>query len=168
MQKLTAKVDRQATSLLDLTLGSNVIVILIIIGINIVNVVRANGTEGALVNAASPGLVVIASLALVLYLGYGCLGAFMTRRRLGNVFVSLDDAGVSGVSLPNPMTNEQGEAFSILYTQIQSVSVDGVAITKKHTALSLKMESDGHTYVVPAPEGLKEIVRLIAERMTVK
>ena len=66
MQKLTAKVDRQATSLLDLTLGSNVIVILIIIGINIVNVVRSNGTQGALVNAASPGLVVIASCSVLM------------------------------------------------------------------------------------------------------
>jgi len=84
------------------------------------------------------------------------------------VFVSLDDAGVSGVSLPNPMSSEPGEPFTIPYAQIQSVSVDGVAITKKHTALSLKLESDGKTYMVPAPEGLKEIVRQIAERMTAK
>jgi hypothetical protein len=168
MQKITAKVDRQATSLLDLTLWSNVIVVLIIIGINIVNIIRSNSEQGALVNAASPGLVAIVSLALILYLCYGCLGAFMTRRRLGGVFVTLDDAGVSGVSMPNPMSSEPGETFSVVFTQIQSVSIDGVAITKKHTALSLKLESDGRTYIVPAPEGLKEIVSRIAEQMTAK
>ena len=168
MQKMTAKVDRQATSLLDLSLVSNIIVILIIIGINIVNLVRSNTDQGALVNAATPQLVVIVSLALIVYLGYGCYGAFSTRRRLARVFVSLDDAGVSGVSLPNPTMSEQGKEFSIPFSQIQSVSVDGVAITKKHTALSLKIGSDGQGFVVPAPEGLKEIVRLIAEQMSVK
>ena len=168
MQKITAKVDRQATSLLDITLGSNVIVILIIIGINIVNLVRANSTEGALVNAAPPGLVMIVSLALVLYLAYGCWGAFSTRRRLGKVFVSLDDAGVSGVSLPNPTSAEQAEAFSIPYAQISSVSVDGVALTRKHTVLSLKIESGERAYHVPAPEGLKELVKQIADQMTAK
>jgi len=168
MEKITAKVDRQATSLLDITIGSNLIVILIIIGINIVNLVRANSAEGALLSAASPNLVIIVSLALVLYLLYGCWGAFSTRRRLGKVFVSIDDSGVSGVSLSNPTTAERSEEFSVPFSQIQSVSVDGVALTKKHTVLSLKLETAERAYYVPAPEGLKELVQLIADHMTTK
>lgn len=168
MEKITAKVDRQATSLLDITIGSNLIVILIIIGINIVNLIRANSAEGALLSAASPNLVIIVSLALVLYLLYGCWGAFSTRRRLGKVFVSIDEAGVSGVSLSNPTTAEQPEPFSIPYARISSVSVDGVALTKKHTVLALKIESAERAFFVPAPEGLKELVQLIADQMTAK
>ena len=168
MEKITAKVDRQATSLLDISLGSNVIVILIIIAINIINLARANSGQGALVTAAAPGLVLIMSLALVLYLVYGCWGAFTTRRRLGRVFVTLDETGVSGVSLQNPTTSEPAEPFSVPYAQIQSVSVDGVAITKKHTALSLKIETAERAYLVPSPEGLKDLVQTIADRMTAK
>ena len=140
MQETTAKVDRQATSLLDITLGSNVIVILIIIGINIVNLVRANSGQGALVNAAAPGLVVIVSLALVLYLLYG-------------------------MSLSNPTTGEQPQPFSVPFAQIRSVGMDGVALTKKHTVLALKLETEDRAYFVPAPEGLKELVQLISDNM---
>lgn len=165
MQETTAKVDRQATSLLDITLGSNVIVILIIIGINIVNLVRANSGQSALVNAAAPGLVVIVSLALVLYLLYGCWGAFTTRRRLGRVFIMVDENGVSGMSLANPTTGEQPQPFSVPFAQIRSVSVDGVALTKKHTVLALKLETEDRAYFVPAPEGLKELVQLISDHM---
>ena len=168
MEKVTAKVDRQATSLLDISLGSNVIVILIIIAINIINLVRANSGQGALVTAAAPGLVIIMSLALVLYLAYGSWSVFTTRRRLGRVFITLDETGVSGVSLQNPTTSEPAEPFSVPYAQIQSVSVDGVAITKKHTALSLKIETAERVYQVPSPEGLKELVQAIADKMTAK
>ena len=141
---------------------------LFIVGVNMVNFARANTEQGALIVAASPSMVLIVSLALILSMGYGCFGALWTKRRLARVFVALDDAGVSGVSLPNPTMNEQGEAFSIPYAQIYAVSIVEVAITKKHTAPSLKMESAERAYFVPAPEGLKELVRLIAERMTAK
>ncbi len=168
MQKITAKVDRQATSLLDFTFWSNIVVLAFITGVNIVNFNRASTEQGALLAAASPNLVLIVSLALILYMGYGCYGALSTKNRLHRVVLAMDDAGVSGVSLPNPTKNEQGEAFSISFDQIYSVSIVDIAITKKHTAPSLKIESVECAYFVPAPEGLKEIVRLIAERMPAK
>jgi len=70
--------------------------------------------------------------------------------------------------LPNPTTGEQGEAFSIPYSQISEVSIVEVSITKKHTTSSLKIEAGERAYYVPAPEGLKELVREIADQMTGK
>jgi hypothetical protein len=43
-----------------------------------------------------------------------------------------------------------------------------VSITKKHTTPSLKIEAGERAYYVPAPEGLKELVREIADQMTGK
>ena len=73
-----------------------------------------------------------------------------------------------GVSLPNPMSGIAGEAFTVFYEKIVSVSIEEVAITKKHVAPSLKLETDEQVYIVPAPERLKEAVQQIAERMTAK
>ena len=165
---MTVKADRQTTSLLDFTCWSNVAVILAIVVINIINLSRAKTAQGALVTAAAPELVMIVSFALVLYLGYGCYTALATKRRLSRVFVSLDEAGVSGVALPHPTTGEAGEAFSIPFAEIRSVSIEEIAITRKHMAPSLRLETDERAYHVPAPERLKELVREIADRMTAK
>ena len=168
MQKMTVKADRQVTSLLDFTFWSDFAVILAIVALNIVNLLRANGGQGAMITAAEPGLVLMVSFSLTIYLGYGCFNALSIKRRLARVYVSLDEAGVSGVSLPSPMSGRAGEAFTVSYGQIVSVSMEEVAITKKHAAPSLKLETDGQSYIVPAPERLKEIVQQIAERMTAK
>jgi hypothetical protein len=168
MQQMRVRADRQVTSLLDFTFWSDLVVILVIVGVNIVNILRANGGQGALVTAAEPELVLIVSFALVLYLGYGCVQALSIKSRMNRVFVSLDETGVSGLSLPNPTTGVPGEEFSISYDKITSVSVEEIAITKKHVAPSLKLEADEQSYHVPAPEHLKEIVQQIAERMTAK
>ena len=95
MQQIRAKADRQVTSLLDFTFWSDLIVILAIVGINIVNILRANSGQSALVTAAEPELVLIVSFALVLYLGYGCVQALSIKSRMNRVFVSLDEARVA-------------------------------------------------------------------------
>ena len=168
MPNMRVKADRQVTSLLDFMFWSDLVVILAIVGLNIVNILRANGTQGAMITAAEPELVLIVSFALVLYLVYGCFNALSIKRRLDRVYVSLDETGVSGVSLPNPMSGIAGEAFTVFYEKIVSVSIEEVAITKKHVAPSLKLETDEQVYIVPAPENQKEIVQQIAERMTTK
>lgn len=168
MPNLRVKADRNATSLLDFMFWSDLVVILVIVGINIANILRANSGQGALVTAAEPELVLIVSFALVLYLGYGCFNALAIKSRLSRVFVSLDDTGVSGLSLPNPTVGVPGEEFSLGYEAISSVSIVELAITKKHVAPSLRLETSEQSYHVPAPEHLKEIVQQIAERMTAK
>ena len=165
MVPVTVKADRQKTSLLIYMLWSNVVVILAIIGLNLFNLARANSGD-TLVSVAEPQLVLLVSFAMILYLGYGCFTALATKRRLDQVFLSLDDKGVSGFSLPHPMTAEAGEVFSLSYREIISVSIEEVAFTKKHTAYAIKLETAERSYLVPAPERIKEIVSSIAERMT--
>ena len=168
MQKVTATVDRQTTVLLDITFWSNAAVLLFIVVINVINLTRANLGQTALLTTASPQLVLIVSLAIVLYLGYNCFSVLSTKRRLSGVSVTIDEAGVSGLSMPNPTTSEKAEAFSALYAQIESVSISEIAITKKHMAPSLKIETAERAYYVPAPEKLKELVQMIADQMTAK
>lgn len=168
MEKMTRRVDRQATSLLDMTFWSNLVVILLIIILNIVNLIRSGLMLASNSTIASPQLVILVSLALIVYMGYICYSALMTKQRLKNVIISVDDAGVTGFSLPNPTMNVPGEAFSIGYNQIRSISIEGVAITKKHTALSLKIETDEQVYIVPAPTGINELAQAIEERFPVK
>ena len=147
---------------------SNIVVILAIVGLNILNFVRANTPQGALVSLAEPQLVFIVSVALILYLGYGCYTARSSKKRFGNVFVALDETGVSGYSLPRPATGESGEAFTIEYGDIVSVSIAEVAVTKKHVAPALKIETADKSFVVPAPADIKTLVNQIAEHMTAK
>ena len=168
MPNLRVKADKNATSLLDFMFWSDLVVILVIVGINIANILRTNSGQGALVTAAEPELVLIVSFALVLYLGYGCYNALAIKNRLSRVFVSLDETGVSGFSLPSPTTGVPGEEFSVRYETITSVSMVELAITKKHVAPSLRLETTEQSYHVPAPEQLKEIVQQIAERMSTK
>lgn len=168
MQSITAKADKQTTSLFDFMFWSDVVVILAIVGLNIVNLSRANTAQGALVSVAEPQLVFIVSLALIMYLCYGCYTALATKKRFGNVFVTLDDAGVSGYSLPHPATGERGEAFTASYDDIVSVSLIEVAVSRKHIAPALKIETEENSFVVPAPERVKELVNQIAERMKQK
>jgi len=165
MSNTTARVDRQATGLLDVTFWSNVAVMLLLAAVSAVNTVRAGTEQGPLVRAAAPELVFAVSAALILYMGYGCFSAMATKRRLSRAFVSLDEAGVSGYALANPTAREAGEPFSLAYGELRFVGVVDVAITKKHAVPSLKIATQERGYIVPAPEGLREIVRLLAERM---
>ena len=168
MQKMTAKVDRQTTLLLDITFWSNALVLLFIVVINIINLTRVNFGQTALLTTASPQLVLLVSFAITLYLGYNCFFALATKRRLSGVSVTIDEMGVTGFSMPNPTTNETGELFLVSFSQIETVSIVEIAITKKHMAPSLKIETAERAFYIPAPEGLKELVREIAEQMTAK
>ena len=168
MNKITAKVDRQTTILLDFMFWSNALVLAFIVVINAINLARVNMGQKALLTTASPQLVLLVSFAIILYLGFNCFNALAIKRRLVGVSVSLDESGVSGFSLPSPTTNEKAEPFAVPFSQIETVSITEVAITKKHMAPSLKIETAERAYYVPAPEGLKELVRTIADQMGAK
>lgn len=168
MQKITARVDRQATVLLDFMFWSNAFVMLFIAVINAINLTRVNHGQTALLTTASPSLVLLVSLAITLYLAYNCFSSLATKRRLFAVTIMIDELGVSGFSLPNPTTSEKGELFFTSFSQIESVSIVEISITKKHMAPSLKIETDENAYYIPAPEGLKELVRTIADQMGAK
>ena len=168
MNQITAKVDRQTTILLDFMFWSNALVLAFIVVINAINLARVNMGQKALLTTASPQLVLLVSFAIILYLGFNCFNALAIKRRLVGISVSLDESGVSGLSLPSPTTNEKAEPFAVPFSQIETVSIAEVAITKKHMAPSLKIETAERAYYVPAPEGLKELVRTIADQMGTK
>lgn len=165
METLHVKADRQTTSLLDISIWSNVAIILLLAVANFVNYMRVSAGSGPLFTFAAPELVLIASIALILWLGYACIGFLGTKRRLRRVSVTLDENGVSGYALERPSESETGENFSIPYGKIRYVGVVDVAITKKQNASSLKIATAEREYIVPAPEKLQELVNRIAERM---
>ena len=168
MQKITARVDRQATVLLDFMFWSNIFVLLFIVVVNAVNFARVNIGQTALLTTASPSLVLLVSLAIILYLAYNCFSSLAIKKRLNRVSVTVDEAGITGLSLPSPMTNDKGELFLVSFSQIETVSIVEIAITKKHMAPSLKIETAEYAFYIPAPEGLKELVRTIADQMGTK
>jgi len=165
MESLHAKADRQTTSLLDISFWSNISIILLLAVANYVNFARVTAGNAPLLTFAAPELVLIASLALALWLAYGCFGLLATMRRLRAVSVKADEKCVSGYALENPCAREEGENFSVPYADIRFVGIVDVAITKKHTAPSLKIATDERAYVVPAPEKLHELVRWISEHI---
>lgn len=166
MQQTTAKVDRQATSLLDMSFWSNLAVMVLLLVVNAVNLLRVDAGAEPLIAMASPEMVMIFSLALCVWLAYGCYGVLSTRRRLSRVYVTCSESGVEGVSLPNPVVRDAGEPFSLAYAQIKFVGVAEAPLTKKQNVPSLKLGDGQKSYLVPAPEGLEQLIRLIAERMT--
>ena len=166
MQTMSAKVDRQATSLLDISFWSDIAIIVLLAVANYVNFIQAASDKGPLFTFSSPEVVLIASAALALWLGYSCIGLLATKSRLGKVQVSLDGEGVSGFALTNPTARENAESFSLPYASIKFVGIVDVAITKKHTVPSLKIATDERGYIIPAPEHLQELLHWIVERMT--
>ena len=166
MQKHTASVDRQATMLLDISFWSSVIVIVLLMIVNTVNLLRARSGGEPLISLASPDLILITSLAICVWLAFGGVRALATKKRLSRVCVTCSELGVSGVSLPNPSTGDSGEPFSLSYGDIRFVGSVEVALTKRHQVPSLHLKDEQRSYVVPAPEGLPELVRLISDRMT--
>ena len=166
MQKVTASVDRQATMLLDMTFWSSVVVAALLLIVNAVNMARVNAGADALISLGSPDLVLIVSLALCVWLAFNGGGALATTKRLSRVSVTCTEHGVEGVSMPNPANGEKGEPFSLPYSEIVFVGSVEIPISKRHQVLSLKLSDDQRNYIVPAPEGLQEIVRLISERMS--
>ncbi len=165
MKQINAVVDRQATSLLKISFWSNIVVIGLIAVLNTVNLIRAGMGMKPLISVISPGFVLVGSLALIVWMGFGCVEFLTIRQRLGNVRVLLDDIGISGVSLANPMVREDGERFSISYADVRFAGIIDVPITKKHNVPSLKIATAERAYIIPAPENLREIQRMIAERM---
>ena len=153
MKEHTASVDRQATMLLDISFWSSMLVILLLLVINTVNMLRARAGGEPLISLASPDLILIASLAICVWLSRVC--------------VTCTELGVSGVSLPNPSAGDSGEPFSLPYGEIRFVGLVEVALTKRHQVPSLQLKDEQRCYIVPAPEGLAELIRLIADRMTI-
>jgi hypothetical protein len=165
MKQINAVVDRQATSLLDISFWSNIVVITLIAAINAVNLIRAGTGHDPLVGAITPGLVLVVSLALIAWMGIGCIEFKTIKHRLGKVRVMLDDIGISGYTLANPTMREEGERFSISYADVCYAGIVDVPISKKHSVPSLKIATAERAYVIPAPENLREIERIISERM---
>ena len=167
MKEHTASVDRQATMLLDISFWSSMLVILLLLVINTVNMLRARAGGEPLISLASPDLILIASLAICVWLTFGGVRAMATKKRLSRVCVTCTELGVSGVSLPNPSAGDSGEPFSLPYGEIRFVGLVEVALTKRHQVPSLQLKDEQRCYIVPAPEGLAELIRLIADRMTI-
>ena len=165
MENLHVKADRQTTSLLDISFWSNVAIILLLAVANYVNYAQVSRGNGPLLTFAAPELVLIASLALALWLAFGCFRLLATMQRLRTVALTLDKKGVSGIAMEHPAESGAGEKFSVSYSKICYVGVVDVAITKKHTAPSLKIATDERAYVVPAPEKLQELIRRISEQI---
>jgi hypothetical protein len=163
--KLKSNVDRQATSLLDITFWSNIVVIAVVIGINIVNIVR-EGTGGErVISFASPEFVLILSTALCVWMLARAISALVTKRRLKTVFLAVSDDGIAGVSMPEPMTNKQEKRFSVAFDQVCEVRTVEVAITKKHNVPSLKIGTADEWFIIPVPERLQEIVAMLSEML---
>ena len=165
MQQTTARVDKQVRSLFDLSFWSSIAVIILVIVSNFVNYYRTESMQQPLVSGTSPQLVLVISILLILWLIYGCVGNVLAKKRLIQAYITLDDAEVSGYSLPNPTMREAGEGFSLAYDQIQSVDVIAVAITRKHSTPALRLTTLEKQYVVPAIENISEVLKSISERI---
>ena len=166
MKECTASVDRQATMLLDMTFWSSVVVIVLLLTVNTVNMLRARAGGEPLISLAAPDLILIASLAICVWLAFGGVHALAIKKRLSRVCVTCSEEGVSGVSMPNPSSDEAGEPFSLAYREIRSVASVDIPLTKRQQVPSLQLKDDQRCYIVPAPEGLPELMRLIADRMS--
>lgn len=165
MQSRTASVDRQATMLLDMTFWSSVVVIVLLLIVNTVNMLRAGSGGEPLISLASPDLILIVSLAICVWLAFGGGQALATKKRLARVSVTCSDLGLSGISMPDPANGSEGEPFSLPYGDIRFVGSVEIPFTKRHMVPSLKLKDDQRTYIVPAPEGLPEIIRFISDQI---
>ncbi len=171
MERITVKVDKQAISLLDITKWSNLACILLLAVLNAVNCLRAGSGDGTTLFAGmSRETVLIVSALLGAYMAARCFTAVAVKRRLEQVSFTITETGVEGMSMPEPMRRDRvhpgGEPFSVPFEAIQSVRTAEVMITKKHPMPSLAIECENATYVVPAPEQLKELIRQIEGRLS--
>ncbi len=165
MQSRTASVDRQATMLLDMMFWSSIVVIVLLMIVNTINLLRVRSGGEPLISLASPDLILIVSLAICVWLAFGGGQALATKKRLARVCVTCTELGLSGISMPDPANRDEGEPFSLPYGDIRFVGSVEVPFTKRHMVPSLKLKDDQRTYIVPAPEGLPEIIRFISEQM---
>lgn len=165
IQNQTLYVDRQSIGLLNASVWANVIVALALIAVNVINYMRAEAGSDTLVSFATPGLTMLVSVALCVWMAYNCFGMLASKARLKRVFIACREDCVEGVSLPDPTSGRPSKPFSLTYGKIRYVGVVETALTKKHTAPSLKICDSENDYIVPAPERIDEIVRYIAERM---
>ena len=165
MNKINAVADKQATSLLTISFWSNIAVMALIVTANAVNYIRIGAGRDPLIGMIRPEFLLVISLALIVWMAFGCFEFLAIKKRLGRVRVMLDDIGISGFALANPTTREDGERFSVAYSDVHFAGIVDVPISKKHTAPSLKIATSERAYVVPALENLREIERIISERM---
>lgn len=165
MQKNTYSVDRQATSLLDITFWSNIVVIALLIAINAVNFSRAAAGGETLVKIASPELIAIISAVLAIWMGVSCFTAMRVKARLKNVFIRLSETGVSGVSMPEPMNNKKGTAFEVTYKDITGIRATETHVTTKSTVSSLRIVCGDREYDIPSPEHMQELMEILADRI---
>lgn len=162
---IKSHVDRQATSLLDITFWSNIVVIVVVIVINIVNIYREGIGGERLIAIASPMFVVIVSVALCVWMAVSAVSAAVTKKRLKRVYVAVTQSGIEGVSMPEPMTNKKPKRFSVEFGDLREARTVEVSITKKNVVPSLKIGNAVTSYTVPAPERLREILTLLLEHM---
>jgi len=165
MKTIQSRVSKQATSLLDITFWSNLVVIALIVVINVINLLRASAQQGNLIEIASPEFVVVVSVILCVWMGVRALSAIFTKRRLGSVYISLTETGVEGVSMPEPMSGRKGESFSLAYREITEVHRVEVPITRRNPVPSLRIGNSEESYTIPAPEQMDELIRLISAQM---
>ena len=165
MEKTIIHIDRQATSLLGITLWSNIIVSFLLLFVNAVNLYRAETGSELLIAFASPEMVFIISLALCVWMIFGCVSVVATKRRIGSVFLSYSDECIEGVSMPDPLSKRAGDPFQLKFSEIQFVGITEVPLTKRGTVPSLKISDGERVYVVPALEKLEETVKLISDHM---
>ena len=165
MEKAVVHIDRQATSLLGITLWSNIIVSVLLLFVNAVNLYRAETESELLISFASPEMVFLISLALCVWMIFGCVGVIATKRRIEKVFLSWSDEGVEGISMPDPISKRMGEPFQLKFSEIRFVGITEIPLTKRGTVPSLKICNDEKVYIVPAPEKLDEIVKMISDHM---
>lgn len=165
MQEMNYKVDRQATSLTDITFWSNIAVIALLIAINAVNFYRAVTGGEMLVKIASPELIAIISGILAIWMGVSCFTAMRVKARLKKVHLRLTETGVMGISMPEPMNNKKGTAFEIAYADITEIHVAEMHVTAKSTISSLRIVCGKQEYDVPAPEHLQELMELLGDRI---
>lgn len=165
MKEIKSRVSKQATSLLDITFWSNLVVILLVVVINAINLIRYNAQEGRLIEIASPEFVVVASVILCAWMAVRAFSAIITKKRLKGVYVSVTETGVEGVSMPEPMTGRKGEPFSLAFHEITDVHRVEVPITKRNPVPSLRVGNGEASYTIPSPEQMDELILLITERM---
>ncbi len=165
MQTTTIQVDRQATSLLDMTFWSNIAVMILLLVVNAVNLIRVNAGSEALITLAAPEMILIVSLALCVWLAFGCGSALATKKRLSHVYITCSDNGVDGISLPTPTERAAGESFALPYASIRFAGIVETPITKKHNVPSLKLSDGEKTYIVPALDDIDLALQTISDHM---
>lgn len=147
---------------------SNLVCLVLVAGINIFQVLRANGLVAAQMadnlnggTGISPETILMLSIVLAIYLLKTFFEAKHVRKRMKYVCLSMLNDGVEGVSLSNPTKEDidhpKGLHFSIKYAQIHEVSIANVLLMRRQTAPALLLDCGDMVYTLPALEDIVHI-----------